>query len=711
MLQKLDPHLESITWQHGAETLTSASHPEQAAVAAPKKMLVLQAPMPVLTFTTEGFQPPALLLERLPSAPSSSAPLRAGSTPSPGKRRSVERRTSSEGGPPVDGPVDDDVESPRKRTRQTVADEQRALAAERGGVERRERGGKDAAPPHTAGQAANGQMARQSRHHGPPSTATAPPAPPLPPPLLPPLPHRLCFEDCSCPLPAPSQEALEVLDQSLMAFWRRARQEAGALDGLACTLIQRVEAEVCALWPCARLVCFGSRATGLAVASSDIDLVVTRVDGLEDGSAAVEGVNLVELQLRTLRRLLPRLNSLPSVTSAVINKSAVPVINLSVRVPAASPTAGERVAWDGTTTTLLLDISIATPSHRGLAAAEHVRTSHVHVHVHAHAQVHAHVRVHVHVRVRVHVHVHVHEPCACACAPHSQVRWLHAQLPALAPLVSVLKELLLRHHLKSAFTGGLSSIALVTMIARFLLDRRAMRYARPPPASLPPPTPSETAAAAARRAAAAARQAAEEARQPVEAPPAASPGSSAERAGLIAASVPLRAAASAAAASAAAESPSIGQLLHELLSFYGTVFEPARHAVLGGVGGMRVPPPGCGFVLRAALAPLLEGSSPQITRHKARGGASGAPAGAADVTDPAPAEPFGMDPLVCIDPACVDNNTGKSCYRVGQVRRLMASAAQVAAAAAEAEAHARRAGKASTSPLGLFNDVLAAAKG
>ena len=51
------------------------------------------------------------------------------------------------------------------------------------------------------------------------------------------------------------------------------------------------------------------------------------------------------------------------------------------------------------------------------------------------------------------------------------MRCLHACLPALAPIVVVLKALLNRHHLKSAFTGGLSSYALLLMVVRYLQEQ------------------------------------------------------------------------------------------------------------------------------------------------------------------------------------------------------------------------------------------------
>lgn len=97
----------------------------------------------------------------------------------------------------------------------------------------------------------------------------------------------------------------------------------------------------------------------------------------------------------------------------------MPIIALSAALP-------------GTTAELHLDISLHTSQHGGLQAAQHVRM-------------------------------------------------LHSLLPALQPLVLIIKGVLHTHGLKTAFTGGLSSYALVVLISRFLLDRHALHY----PCSVP----------------------------------------------------------------------------------------------------------------------------------------------------------------------------------------------------------------------------------
>ena len=210
------------------------------------------------------------------------------------------------------------------------------------------------------------------------------------------VPQRCYFED-ALPLRLPPGQALAALDHCLHGFVRRTVHQARQVDAPACALTERVQLEVSEIWPGARLACYGSRATGLACASSDVDLVVLGVPGFE-------GAPDMQAQLHALAALQARLERLPGVTSACIQKSAVPIVTLT----AVSAAGAED---------LHLDISLHTPQHSGLLAAQHVRQ-------------------------------------------------LHLVLPALQPLLLVLKQLLLHQQLKATYTGGLSSYALTVMTAR-----------------------------------------------------------------------------------------------------------------------------------------------------------------------------------------------------------------------------------------------------
>ena len=428
------------------------------------------------------------------------------------------------------------------------------------------------------------------------------------------MPPQHLFEDASTSLPFLSRAALDVLDRATMAFHRRTRAAAGSSDVTARAAIASVQGECTRLWPSAKVCPFGSRATGLAIATSDLDLVITGVPGLPgpsteangstrnstdsaDAALGAHGVGF-DAQIDQLKALLPRIAALSDVSAAIIKKSAIPVIAFQVRVdstaeatpldggtgPGASPGPGtgdkeerssEHATSSTSTTTLCIDVSICTHRHRGLLAAQHVR-------------------------------------------------WLHAQLPHLSPLTVLIKALLHTHGLGTPFTGGLSSYALTILVCRFILDRPRLRCARAAPTGSLGGFPHEP-----------------------------QPGQGVASVGTDS------------SITTAAGAPSVGLLLIEFLAFCGQIFEPGRHVVLGGCGGMGVPQPGSGFCLREHLAPL-------VTHWSAgRGGAEA---------------PFANDPLVCVDAVDVLNNVGKTCYRIGQVQQLLARAATTLACAAEMEA-------------------------
>ena len=143
--------------------------------------------------------------------------------------------------------------------------------------------------------------------------------------------------------------------------------------------------------------------------------------------------------------------------------------------------------------------------------------------------------------------------------------------------------------------------------------------------------------------------------------------------------------------------PSIGALLIELLAFYGHVFDPKRHAVVGGLGPMGAPPPGCGFAERSALAPLLTSCT----------GRPPAAFDGADGSNGRDATPFEIHPLVCVDPVDATNNSAKSCYRIGLLQKLLANTAAAAVAAAD-EAAATAARGEDADPSRLLEALLGA---
>jgi len=509
----------------------------------------------------------------------------------------------------------------------------------------------------------------------------------------------------------PSAAAMACLDHMVAEYYHKAMRESSAMDGPAQALMGHVQHAVSGLWGNhARIACFGSRATGLACATSDVDLVVTGVPGIDPATVPQlwrHAPVTVDDQCAALEDLQPLILSLPGVLSATINRAAVPVLAITADVrilqrlqpsSAAQDGAAHGGAHDGgnctsaatgadapttapatapATALLHLDISIHSERHRGLLAAQHVR-------------------------------------------------WLHALLPPLAPLVVMLKALLHRHGLKSTFTGGLSSYALVILVARFLMDRPRLRCRLWAPTTAPAEKGSishaEMAAAEAEARAAlgaALRAAAHRASSWADCPadvertrrigqpaptadetratsddetpvttPVATPEATPDAAALSDATGAVTGAGATqcsaegtedsagahdgahtgAGAGALSRAPaSLGQLFVEVLAFYGQIFEPSSHALVGLTGAGVPPPPGYGFATRHELAPMLS------MLNNGFGGFG---------VSPQP-DPFAMEPLVVLDPVDPSNNVGKSCYRVAAVQRLCADTARATLALAE----------------------------
>jgi predicted nucleotidyltransferase len=148
-----------------------------------------------------------------------------------------------------------------------------------------------------------------------------------------------------------AEDALAVLDSSCNSFVKREMKRAASMDRPACELTAKLQAAVSATWPGAVVICFGSRATGLAGAASDVDLVVVGVPDFANDPHPT-----VEVQLQALKKLLPCLEELP--VKASIQKSSVPIIALEVT--------------EGTAAGLKVDLSLQSARHSGIMAAQNI---------------------------------------------------------------------------------------------------------------------------------------------------------------------------------------------------------------------------------------------------------------------------------------------------------------------------------------------------
>ncbi|XP_038970781.1 uncharacterized protein LOC103712263 isoform X2 [Phoenix dactylifera] len=228
--------------------------------------------------------------------------------------------------------------------------------------------------------------------------------------------------------------------------------------------VKRVTRSLQVLWPRSRMNIFGSNATGLALPTSDVDLVVSLppVRNLEPIKEAgiLEGRNgIKETCLQHAARYLANQDWVRSDSLKTIENTAIPVIMLvaevahdinlsnenssivespeacSTKMPGKQSIPGPDLCSSVNTSwpmcskmkkddpfdvkSIHLDISFKSPSHTGLQTSELVRE-------------------------------------------------LTQQFPASVPLALILKKFLADRSLDHSYSGGLSSYCLVLLITRFL---------------------------------------------------------------------------------------------------------------------------------------------------------------------------------------------------------------------------------------------------
>eukprot|EP00850_Spirogloea_muscicola_P011047 SM000067S20324 [mRNA] locus=s67:314841:323872:- [translate_table: standard] len=238
----------------------------------------------------------------------------------------------------------------------------------------------------------------------------------------------------------PAAVALEShLHQEMEAFCVEVANEVHARKPCQAAAIKRLARALQVLWPRSRVKRFGSTATGLALPTSDVDIVVCLppVRNLEPIKEAgiLEGRNgIKETCLQHAARYLADQDWVKSDSIKIIENTAVPILKLVAQIPESTASgtslggllppklcgvAGDgsstQMSWGGPESRMLvrMDVSFEGPSHTGLRTAELVR-----------------------------------ELCG--------------EFPAIIPLALVLKQFLTDRSLDHPYTGGLSSYCLVT---------------------------------------------------------------------------------------------------------------------------------------------------------------------------------------------------------------------------------------------------------
>ncbi|GAV62042.1 NTP_transf_2 domain-containing protein/PAP_assoc domain-containing protein [Cephalotus follicularis] len=268
----------------------------------------------------------------------------------------------------------------------------------------------------------------------------------------------------NCPTrKAPLSLIQSLLHDEIDSFCKQVAAENMARKPYINWAVKRVTRSLQVLWPRSRTNIFGSKATGLSLPTSDVDLVVCLppVRNLEPIKEAgiLEGRNgIKETCLQHAARYLANQEWVKNDSLKTVENTAIPIIMLVVEVPhdliissasnVQSPKVGptqmtgehsnhvhsdmvdseesaspecSQLYYDNTkdVKSVRLDISFKTPSHTGLQTTELVKE-------------------------------------------------LTEQFPAATPLALVLKQFLADRSLDQSYSGGLSSYCLVLLITRFL---------------------------------------------------------------------------------------------------------------------------------------------------------------------------------------------------------------------------------------------------
>mmetsp|Transcript_41965 Transcript_41965/g.97142 ORF Transcript_41965/g.97142 Transcript_41965/m.97142 type:complete len:1361 (-) Transcript_41965:109-4191(-) len=176
----------------------------------------------------------------------------------------------------------------------------------------------------------------------------------------------------------------------------------------------KTKAVVQSLWPRAQVQIYGSFVTGLSLPRSDVDLVISlpkvQKDTPGEHAGVLEGRNAIkETWQQNLARCLRGESWVDTSSIKIISRTAIPVMKLKTTGTEGVPS-------------ICFDVSFEDPQHRGLAACDYVRAK-------------------------------------------------LEELPAIRPLVLVLKQLLGERGLSEAYSGGLSSYALFLMVTRYLEEQ------------------------------------------------------------------------------------------------------------------------------------------------------------------------------------------------------------------------------------------------
>ncbi|XP_024637780.1 uncharacterized protein [Medicago truncatula] len=227
--------------------------------------------------------------------------------------------------------------------------------------------------------------------------------------------------------------------------------------------VKRVTRSLQVLWPRSRTNIFGSNATGMALPTSDVDLVVSLppVRNLEPIKEAgiLEGRNgIKETCLQHAARYLANQEWVKNDSLKTVENTAIPIIMLVVEVP-----------QDVITSSAPTLHSLKEESHS--TTGEHVNDSHSDIIQLEDSALLKRSQTNVYALKdsnSVRVDISFKSPSHTGLQTTGMVKELTEQFPAATPLALVLKQFLADRSLDQSYSGGLSSYCLVLLIIRFL---------------------------------------------------------------------------------------------------------------------------------------------------------------------------------------------------------------------------------------------------
>ncbi|KAG0491932.1 hypothetical protein HPP92_005330 [Vanilla planifolia] len=236
--------------------------------------------------------------------------------------------------------------------------------------------------------------------------------------------------------------------------------------------VKRVTRSLQVLWPRSRTNIFGSNATGLALPTSDVDLVVSLppVRNLEPIKEAgiLEGRNgIKETCLQHAARYLANQDWVRNDSLKTVENTAIPVIMLVAEVPCDMILSNESSSAVGIPDAELAKMSgkhccHSHPNHsleRIFSLKSSMTRKDIPVDIKS-------IRLDISFKSTSHTGLQTSE----------FVRELSQQFPASVPLALVLKKFLADRSLDHSYSGGLSSHCLVLLITRFLQHEHHCGY-------------------------------------------------------------------------------------------------------------------------------------------------------------------------------------------------------------------------------------------